>query len=165
VTIQDIGGKFAEILSAGNDEIFGAVVRVSSRSDTPNLTTNLLGSTLLSVGINDAENDSGPLSLALTPGWYALGFGSGRFGATGGLTVAVETLNGQQANTTNGDATYAIRQSDGQVFPQAPGSRYFAEGWFGPAASAVPEPASLTLLATGALGLAGYGWRRRRQAG
>jgi hypothetical protein len=32
------------------------------------------------------------------------------------------------------------------------------------AASAVPEPASLTLLATGALGLAGYGWRKREQA-
>jgi hypothetical protein len=34
----------------------------------------------------------------------------------------------------------------------------------GPAATAAPEPASLTLLATGALGLLGYGWRRRRQA-
>ena len=33
-----------------------------------------------------------------------------------------------------------------------------------PAAIGVPEPASLTLLATGALGLLGYGWRRRRQA-
>jgi hypothetical protein len=30
--------------------------------------------------------------------------------------------------------------------------------------SAVPEPASLTLLATGALGLLGYGWRKRKQA-
>jgi hypothetical protein len=32
------------------------------------------------------------------------------------------------------------------------------------AVTAVPEPASLTLLSFGAAGLAGYGWRRRRAA-
>jgi hypothetical protein len=31
-------------------------------------------------------------------------------------------------------------------------------------ATSLPEPASLTLLVTGALGLLGYGWRRRKQA-
>jgi hypothetical protein len=34
----------------------------------------------------------------------------------------------------------------------------------GPAGSPIPEPASLTLLSLGALGLAGYAWRRRHLA-
>jgi hypothetical protein len=33
-----------------------------------------------------------------------------------------------------------------------------------PQVTGVPEPASLTLLGLGALGLLGYGWRRRKQA-
>jgi hypothetical protein len=44
------------------------------------------------------------------------------------------------------------------------GGRVIVQVTFTPAAPAAPEPASLTLLATGALGLLGYGWRKRKAA-
>jgi len=47
--------------------------------------------------------------------------------------------------------------------PLADGPYLFEVNGTPAAASAAPEPASLSLLATGALGLLGYGWRRRRQ--
>jgi hypothetical protein len=60
---------------------------------------------------------------------------------------------------------------DNRDFVPSPGAQFAApigfelrtDGTF-TTASAAPEPASLTLLGIGALGLLGYGWRKRRQA-
>jgi hypothetical protein len=157
--VSAIGGNFAGITSAGNNEIFGAIVPVAGQNAPPappDLSSGVLGTTLITVNINRLDILSGPLNLTLNPGWYAEVFGSGQFGATGGLTVAAVTLNGQPANS-NGIVTYALRQSDGMQFLQAAGARYFVLG------AAVPEP-SPALLGLGLVCLLGVGWRLRRSA-
>jgi hypothetical protein len=144
--VSAIGGNFASITSAGNNEIFGAIVPVTGQNAPPvppDLSSGVLGTTLITLNTGSLDVLSGTLNLTLTPGWYAEVFGSGRFGATSGLTVAAVTLNGQP-DTSNGIVTYALRQSDGMQFLQSPGARYFVLG------TTVPEPSTAVL----SLGLA-----------
>jgi hypothetical protein len=163
--VSDIGGHFINTLLNGNNEIFGAIVRVNGPTDPPSPVDlsgpDVLGTTLITLPpVNDSENESGPLSLALTPGWYAVIFGSGKFGATNDASAAIVTSNGAAANF-NGVITYALRQADGLQFFQAAGARYFVEGQL--AASAVPEPSSALLLLVGLGALAAVRGRSFRQ--
>jgi hypothetical protein len=159
--VTDIGGHFFTPFTVGNNKIFGALVRVSGPSAPPTPAdlsgSDVLGTTLITLPpALTSDNVSGPLSLTLTPGWYAVIFGSGKFGATSDLASSIILSDGQPANV-NGVVTYALRQSDGlQLFEQA-GSRYFVEGQL----LAAPEPSTVALLAVG-LGIIGLA-RRARQ--
>ncbi len=82
VITSQIGGHF---VGEASGTFFGAVVRLDNASDVPDSrdfsTSDFLGSTVIDFPISSGEV-FGDLALSLDPGWYALVFGSGLFGAT-----------------------------------------------------------------------------------
>jgi hypothetical protein len=84
-TTTSVGGHFVDSPTSG-DTFFGAIVRLDDQTDFPdsgNLSTpDVLGTTLITFPNLSAEV-FGDLELEMDPGWYALVFGSGLFGATG----------------------------------------------------------------------------------
>lgn len=146
--LSQIGGNFGDFVSPGNGLVFGAVVPVASLTSPPvpaDLSSNVLATTLITLPAAGQSADVfGNLSLDLTPGFYGIVFGSGKFGATGS-TLAITKWDAVAANT-GGVQTYALRQSDGAFFTQAPGARYVAIG-------TVPEPTSVAMLGVAATAL------------
>jgi len=84
VQVTAFGGHMLE-WTAGN--LFGAIVSLDSDSDLPDgypfYTSEVVASTVFDPGMPSRDFRT-PLSVTLTPGNYALIFGSGRFGSTGG---------------------------------------------------------------------------------
>ena len=79
--ISTVGGHFS---FGGNLDIFGAIVQLSGPSDNPDaidLTgSDVLATTLIPVGASTGLY-TGAVNVTLQPGWYALQFGTGAFGA------------------------------------------------------------------------------------
>ena len=83
VVTSQVGGHFA---GQSGGTFFGAIVKLDGQNDFPNSTTlftpDVLGLTMLEFPSTSADV-YGNLTLSLEPGWYALVFGSGLFGASG----------------------------------------------------------------------------------
>ncbi len=162
VIAEAIGGHFATFSEVGNNQLFGVIAGLDSADDVPDLDTDVIAQTLLTLptpGFSD--NISGSVSVLLQPGWYALVFGSGRFGATSDFAGAIKT-NGEGPVNVGIDVTFALRNSDDTLFLQSPGARYFLEGQ----AAVIPEPgaALLTGLGLSGVGLAAAARRRLARA-
>lgn len=123
VTTARIGGHFAF-----DGPIFGAVVALDGVADFPDSadlsTPDVLGVALLSLP-GPSDEVSADLALTLEPGWYALVFGSGLFGATG---WGVATDN----NLDLGAPAYFFRDPfqgfDWFDLPPDQGMRFFVSG-------------------------------------
>jgi hypothetical protein len=142
ITAQ-IGGHFLQRPDEnpqGDGSFFGAIIALDGQSDFPNSgdlsTPDVLGSTLLTFP-DPSDEVFGDLSLHLDPGWYALVFGSGLFGATAGGAAI-------RNNPDIGMPSYIAFQP-GSVFGWVnittfPNHRFVVEGFL------IPEPAGLMLM-------------------
>ncbi len=150
VQVGSIGGHIVQI---SGPNLFGAIIALSSPSALPT------GSPLAGAEVIASTTFTGPglsadilvpLSVTLSPGDYALVFGSQLFGATG--------FGGMpQTNTDLPGASY--------FFWNAGSSQWFNSGFtnarFVVSTVSIPEPSTLALFATGLAMLAFIGWRRR----
>ncbi|MEX2317799.1 MAG: hypothetical protein WD669_11645 [Pirellulales bacterium] len=153
-----IGGHFAG--GFGSDVFFGAITKLSDISDFPDSddlsSSDVIGQALLSFP-HPSQEVLTDFSVMLEPGWYALVFGSGLFGASGtggavrnGLDIGTPSYIGWQ---TGGTGWFNL--SDLSEFHLFNNHHFVIEGHF------TPEPATISLLVAAFLTIASM--RERRQ--
>jgi hypothetical protein len=124
--------------------LFAAIVLLKNENDFPDSedlsTSDVLGTTLIDFP-EPSEETWGELAITLEPGWYALVFGGGLFGANG--------AGGVLSNSTDiGSPDYIGFLTGFDWGTRLPSKRFFVNG------NVVPEPTSLVLLIIGALCIA-----------
>lgn len=138
VLTSRIGGHFVADPRLGSTSFFGAIVRLESGTDFPdsgNLSTpDVVDATLLTFPHPSAEV-FGDLEVRLDPGWHALVFGSGLFGATGG---GAAVLN----NPDIGSPMYFGHQPSSSWFEISPPHGPFENFRLVLEGIVVPEPSS-----------------------
>lgn len=125
--------------------IFGAIVALTGSDDLPDSfdlsTPDVIASTLIDLPELSAEV-FGDLRLTLDPGWYALVFGGGAFGADLELGIAVAIGNGAEIGEPEfiGNSLSDYQGGFEVRGPSTYGARFVIEG------IQVPEPTSLALM-------------------
>lgn len=143
VEVENVGGHF--IAFEPSNSLFAAIVSLDEETDFPNsfelVSNDVLGVTLIDLPQQSAEV-FGELSLQLSPGWYALVFGSDLFGATGGGGAV---LNGQDF----GMPSYITASENIPGIRWEEHSSNFRNMRFVVNGFQIPEPASLSILFVG----------------
>ncbi len=84
IDVDRIGGNFQFFTGTGP---FGAIVQLDGEFDLPDSvdlsTPDVLATTIVPLAFQDDGDKRGDLDIVLQPGWYALMFGTGKFGSTG----------------------------------------------------------------------------------
>ncbi len=150
VVTTSVGGHF--VGPFGNeDTFFGAVIQLTHEEDFPdssNLSTpDVLGTALLSFP-SSSSDVRGELELTLHPGWYAVVFGGGLFGAEGRGAAVRNNPGSESASYINWQANSPGNGWTNLItFPVEPEGkvRFFVEG------TIVPEPASVVFSALAAI--------------
>ena len=150
VITTQIGGH---VFSPNGGSFFGAIVALDDENDFPDSgdlsTSDVLGHTELTFPVL-SEEAFGDLSLTLQPGWYALAFGSGLFGATGNGGMPLN-------NPDIGEPTYiAFQPGSGVGWVNLVG--FLSDFRFVVKGNVVPEPTSIVIFALGSFCLL-FNWR------
>lgn len=120
VTTGGIGGDFSTLHEGG---IFGALVQLDGPTDFPDSqdlsTPDFFASVVMPVP------NAAFLETELTPGWYAVVFGAGQFGASGEALADSNNLNGSPLFFYTG--SYTTAWNDGGV-TGSNGPRFFVAG-------------------------------------
>ena len=161
-TVTSIGGHMG---FTGDGSIFGAIVPMgtdpSALPPNPdNITSDAIAWAIFGSDVPLSSNNYLPVAglsggpVQLNGGqFYALVFGSGKFGANGSAFMTQNNGFGQVTYSTSGNGDWV---STGQI-----GTRFFVI--YEEDVNPVPLPAALPLFATGLGALGLLGWRRKKR--
>ena len=147
--VASVGGYF-DNTTAGAISIFGAIVSLSGATDFPDSldlsSADVIGTTVIEV-LPPAGLYSGDLPISLAPGWYALAFGTGKFGADS--VVGTDVIMPSLAIDLDPQLPFtAIQPGNPFGTPQQ-----FLAQLASPRFHAAPEPSMLALIQIGFVSL------------